>query len=305
MSERHRIVDRVSFDLEERLGGQELDQLEGVLRDEIEIRDETLSELHQQNLTIRTERDALKRRIETVEQERLDLENRIEELETNHLRFEPENVVADFGSVLDAAGAGGYAVSDFRVDLRTNVVSTDEGVRLQFPTPLEDVDARNLSTLSFAVGRRPEVGDAGSEYREVPAVEGLQRTTAEQHLAESDLAVGEIEFEEAERADIVLWQFPEPYVLAEPGTEIDLVVSNAPKPGPEEPGPDESDEPDAEEAELRVIDGIGPRRAERLRAERILDLRTLLETDPEHIADVAGVSTGQAELWLAQARELQ
>ena len=315
MSERPSIVDRVPFDIEDRLGRRELNQLEGAIRDEITVRDETLSGLQEQNLTIRTERDALKRRIETIEQERLDLTERIEELETDRLRFDPEGVVADFGAALDAATEERrYAVTDFQVDLRANVVTTDDGIRLQLPTPREDVDARNLSTLRFAVSRQPDAGTA--DYREVPALVGLGLATAEEHLAERGLAVGELETEAAADADVVLGQFPDPYVLAEPGSEVDLVVSVVPDSEasgelegrePDESGPDgpDGDGSAAEEAELRAIDGIGPRRAERLRGERIGDIGTLLESDPERIADVAGVSTDQAAAWLVQARELR
>ena len=304
MSERPGIADRVPFDIGKRLERRELDQLEGAIRDEIKVRDETLSDLQEQNLTIRTERDALKRRIETVEQERLDLTDRIEELETDRLRFNPENVVANFGSALDAvAEENRYAVSDFHVDLRANVVSTDDGIRLQLPTPLEDVDARNLSTLRFGISQHPEADT--TEYREVPALVGLDRATAEERLAERGFIPGEIETEEADDADIVLSQFPDAYVLAEPGMEVDLTVSVVSDSGEStRRGSDESSATDSE-AELRVIDGIGPRRAERLRGERIESIRRLLESDVERIADVAGVSTDLAESWLVQARELR
>lgn len=310
MSERFGVAERVPFNIEERLGRQELNQLEGVIRDEIEIRDDTLADLQQQNLTIRTERNALLERVETVERERLDLQERVDQLETDRLRFDPETVVADFGGALDAvAEQRRYAVSDFHVNLRANVISTDDGVRLQLPTPLEDVDARNLSTLTFGLSRQS--GTETADYREVPALEGLQRDTAEEHLAERGLGVGEITLEAADEASVVLGQFPEAYVLAEPDSEVDLTVSVAPEPDePDEPESDEpmdrseTDEPSAED-ELRVIDGIGPRRAERLRAERVTGLRALLETDPERLADVTGVSTGQAESWLVQARELR
>lgn len=295
MSERFDVVDRVPFDIGERLNARELSQLEATIREEIEIREETLSDLQHQNLAVRAERDALQRRVGDIEQERLDLEQRIEELEAERLRFEPESVITDFGSALDAVvEQRRYAVTDFQVDLRTNVVSTDDGIRLQFPTPLEEVDARNLSTLTFGIGRRPDADV--SDYRDVPAVEGLDRATAERRLEESGLAVGEIGTETAEQDDIVLEQFPEPYVLAEPETEVDLIVSVAPEP---EPNEGEADD------ELRMIDGIGPRRAERLQAERIDDLRALLEADPQRIADIAGVSVEQAESWLMQARELR
>lgn len=75
---------------------------------------------------------------------------------------------------------------------------------------------------------------------------------------------------------------------------ISVAVSREPEP------PAFKHAPDRVPAELESIKGIGPTYAERLRAAGYATAADLAGTDPDEIADVAGVSSNRARSWLDQ-----
>ena len=73
----------------------------------------------------------------------------------------------------------------------------------------------------------------------------------------------------------------------------------------DEAGTEEVEDPDLEpDNDLETVDGIGPTYAERLGEAGVADLDVLVESDPDEIADAAGVSADRARDWIDQAEDL-
>jgi polyhydroxyalkanoate synthase subunit PhaC len=76
---------------------------------------------------------------------------------------------------------------------------------------------------------------------------------------------------------------------------ISVAVSREPEPPAFKNAPD-----DEVYGDLESINGIGPTYAHRLRAAGYSTAADLAGTDPDEIADVAGVSSSRARSWLDQ-----
>ncbi|WP_245851736.1 helix-hairpin-helix domain-containing protein [Halorubrum persicum] len=149
-------------------------------------------------------------------------------------RWKPKQVFSNLGAALqevdDDLQSERYRVDDVDFTLKTNVIQTDEGIRMHLPSLDESSASANLSEVSFRLrAPRGEPEDAATTYGDVPDLGGLSHETAARRLAAANLSVGVVErvVEPATAPGTVVEQFPDPYAVAEPGAPVDLVLSAA------------------------------------------------------------------------------
>jgi predicted flap endonuclease-1-like 5' DNA nuclease len=262
MSDRYATYDDTArltetFQLEE-LPQLDVEKFETVERAAVERviteQQESLVRLQTDVLDVRTERNALERQLSTLEEERGQLQERVRELEVQRPALEPKTVFANLGAALqevdeDLQGER-YRVDDVDFTLKTNVIQTDEGVRMHLPSMDESSMSANLSEVSFRL-RAPRSG-AESErptYVDVPDLRGVPHAIAARRLASAELTVGTVDqvTDPGSAPGTVIEQFPEPYTVAEPEAPVDLVLAVEPDPEPE-PEPDAERDPSSEDA---------------------------------------------------------
>lgn len=275
------------------------EKLDAVERAEIERavqeRETVIADLRTELIDVRSERDTLELRVADLEETRGELQDRIQQLEVERPSLEPRQVLTDFGTAIrevhDELDADtGFAIGDLEVDMKANVVRTGEGMRLHLPSLDEEFAAGTLSELRFTVRRQPS--REGTEYREIPDLRFTDRTAAERRIGESGFALGDVETETTtdETPGTVLEQFPSPYSVAAPGTEVDLVVADSPEDS-EEPGrpPEESERlegPDADVPRFGTLGEFWTLSGDRLEEAGIRDPAEFAERDPAEIAEV-------------------
>ena len=183
-------------------------------------------------LDVRSERTALERQLSKVEAQREELRERVGELEAKRPAVEPKQVFSNLGAALqevdDDLASERYRVDDVDFTLKTNVIQTDEGIRMHLPSLDESSVSANLSEVSFRLrAPRGEPADAGPTYTDVPDLRGQPREIAARRLAAANLTVGEVDrvADPGRPPGTVVEQFPEPYAVAEPGSPVDLVLS--------------------------------------------------------------------------------
>lgn len=245
-----------TFQLEE-LPQLDVEKFETVERAAVERviteQQESLVRLQTDVLDVRTERNALERQLSTLEAERGQLQERVRELEAQRPALEPKTVFANLGAALqevdeDLQGER-YRVDDVDFTLKTNVIQTDEGVRMHLPSLDESSASANLSEVSFRL-RAPR-SDAERDrptYVDVPDLRGVPHAVAARRLASAELTVGTVDrvADPSSTPGTVIEQFPEPYTVAEPEAPVDLVLAAEPDPDPEPESDPESDaEPDS------------------------------------------------------------
>lgn len=321
MSDREPEPERSSpgrFDLEE-LPRVDAERFEAVERAAIERavneREDAITDLRTELLEVRSERDAYQSRVEQLEGTTQELRDRIRQLETERPSLEPGEILTEFGTAirdvgdeLDVAGAG-FTVSDVEVDMKANVVNTEEGMRLHLPSLDEEFAAESLSQLRFTVRRQPAREE--TEYREIPDLRFTALTAAEREIENAGFALGEVDREAAtdEPPGTVVEQFPSPYSVAPPGTEVDLVVAEAPgEAEPEEP--DSASEEPAQPVEEPEPPGGGPESefpafetvgefwtlySDRLEEAGIEDPGEFVRREPEEVAEILDLDPGGAE----------
>ena len=247
-----------TFQLEE-IPQLDVDKLETVERAAVERlvteQQESLVRLQADVLDVRSERTALERQLSKVEAQREELRERVGELEAQRPAVEPKQVFSNLGAALeevdDDLASERYRVDDVDFTLRTNVIQTDEGIRMHLPSLDESSASANLSEVSFRLrAPRGEPEDAGPTYTDVPDLRGRPHEVAARRLAAADLTVGAVEraVDPDAPPGTVVEQFPEPYAVAEPGSPVDLVLSEAPG---ESNAPSESDASGESTAESR------------------------------------------------------
>lgn len=265
-------------------------------------REVVIEDLQTDLLSIRTERNALESQLSQLEAERDELQDRIRQLEVERPALEPQTVFTNLGSAIGDVqaelGEANYTIGDVEFNLKANVTQSDEGLRMHLPSLDETFAASNLSEVRFRVQADPDAGADTPDYREVPDVGGLGRDDAGRKLRQAGLSVGEVAAETtiAARPGAVLSQFPEPYTLAEPGAPVDLTVAAE----PEEPeAPVESASEQLREEFERAIERaeLDPESelAARLAEAGVDNLRELAALDPEHVADITGLSEGTVD----------
>ena len=315
MSDREPDPERPSsgrFTLEE-LPRVDAERFEAVERAAIERavneREEVIVDLRTELLDVRGERDAYRSRVEQLEGTTQELRDRIRQLETERPSLEPRAVLADFGTAirdvgdeLDVEGAG-FTVGQVEVDMKANVVNTEEGMRLHLPSLDEEFAAESLSELRFTVRRQPSREE--TEYREIPDLRFASLPAAEREVESAGFALGDIDRETTtdEPPGTVVEQFPSPYSVAAPGTEVDLVVAEPPEEPvpeepeqpPEEPVPEEPEEPPEEPvpeepaADVPAFETLGEfwtLFGERLEEAGVEDPGEFVEREPEETAEI-------------------
>jgi predicted flap endonuclease-1-like 5' DNA nuclease len=315
MSDREPDPERPSsgrFTLEE-LPRVDAERFEAVERAAIERavneREEVIVDLRTELLDVRGERDAYQSRVEQLEGTRQELRDRIRQLETERPSLEPRAVLADFGTAirdvgdeLDVEGAG-FTVGQVEVDMKANVVNTEEGMRLHLPSLDEEFAAESLSELRFTVRRQPSREE--TEYREIPDLRFASLPAAEREIESAGFALGDIDRETTtdEPPGTVVEQFPSPYSVAAPGTEVDLVVAEPPEEPvpaepeqpPEEPVPAEPEQPPEEpvpegpDADVPAFETLGEfwtLFGERLEEAGIENPGEFVEREPEETAGI-------------------
>jgi len=115
---------------------------------------ESIVRLQTDVLDVRSERNALERQLSKVEAQREELRERVGELEAQRPALEPKQVFANLGAALQEAdddlASERYRVDDVDFTLKTNVIQTDEGIRMHLPSLDESSVSANLSEVSPA-----------------------------------------------------------------------------------------------------------------------------------------------------------
>jgi predicted flap endonuclease-1-like 5' DNA nuclease len=174
-----------------------------------------------------TERDLLASRVERLERERETLRERLDQLDAERPKLDPSRVGSTFAEMLSGLqtelSGTDYAVGGLEIDLKANVVTDDDGVKFRLPDLAEEFAADNLSTLTFSL--RPDGTPTTEAYEPIPDVRDQTRDAAASALQRAGFVVGDVTQEPGDEDDVVLDQFPSPHSVAEPGTAVDLTVS--------------------------------------------------------------------------------
>ncbi|WP_251341346.1 PASTA domain-containing protein [Haloplanus halophilus] len=333
------------------------------------------TELRERLLEVESERDLFRTRVDRLQAERDALRDRLDGLEAERGTVAPDRLVASLGdaftSARDDLSEADYAIGRIEVDLKANVVGGGDGPQFQLPDLAESVDRETLSTLRFDL--RPTTRDDAATYDPIPDVRDRSLDEAREAVRRAGFTVGEVTTEPGDADDVVIDQFPSPRSVAEPGTAVDLTVSErreidvpavigndlddavaalsaaglsvgevdaetrdepadavvgqTPAAGESVPagtavdltvsvGPASDSDTDAGSADgrdeegggagpdLQAVDGIGPTYADRLRAAGVTDLPTLLDRDPDEVAEITRASTNRVETWFDHAKRL-
>jgi len=206
-----------------KLDRAEVMEVEGLYR----TKEYLVDELRTRLLDAESERDLLQHRIDRVRADRDRLRKRLDALEADRGTVAPDRLVASLGDALatarDDLADADYAVGRVEVDLKTNVVGGDDGPRFQLPDLAESADREALSTLRFAL-QPAERADVAT-YDPIPDVRDRPLTAATEAVERAGFTVGEVTAEPGDVDGVVLEQFPSPRAVAEPGTPVDLTVS--------------------------------------------------------------------------------
>ncbi|WP_138006934.1 PASTA domain-containing protein [Halalkalirubrum salinum] len=179
-------------------------------------------------IELEAEHSELQYRATALERDRDRLRERLDQLQADRPAIDPDRVVSAFSERLtasEALSAQGYEITDYSVELKANLAYEDDEPRIRLPGPTEEFVAANLSTIRFGVEKRDS--DDALMYQRIPDVQGRSIESATRLLTEAGFAVGDREVIVGEPAGRVVEQFPRPGDVAQPGTEIDLVVSEA------------------------------------------------------------------------------
>lgn len=173
------------------------------------------------------ELDALEEAFAAREAAIAELAERVRRLEGGSRPSDAAGVLSEFGRIADRVeddlSDAEYRLGDIDVDLKANVVRSDDGVEFKLPGTDEATPSERLSTISFSVGRR--AGASGVDHRTVPDLVEMEFDAAKQRLKRAGFAVGTVEYEERGDRGTVIDQFPTPESVARPGATVDLVVS--------------------------------------------------------------------------------
>ncbi|AZH24729.1 PASTA domain-containing protein [Haloplanus aerogenes] len=183
--------------------------------------------LREQLIEVESERDLLRTKVDRLQAERDAIRDRLDGLEADRGTVAPDRLVASLGDALatarDDLSEADYAIGRIEVDLKANVVGGADGPQFQLPDLAESVNREALSTLRFDL--RPATRDETVTYDPIPDVRDRSLDEAREAIRRAGFAVGEVATEPGDADDVVLDQFPSPRSVAEPGTAVDLTVS--------------------------------------------------------------------------------
>jgi len=207
-----------------KLDRAEAREVEGLYR----TKEYLATEFRDRLIEVESERDLLRTRVDRLQAERDTLRARLDGLEADRGSVAPDRLVASLGDALASArddlSTAEYAVGRVEVDLKANVVGGDDGPRFQLPDLAEPVNRETLSTLRFDL-RPAAPAEETAVYDPIPDVRDRSLAEARAAVQRAGFTVGEVTTEPGDADDVVLDQFPSPRSVAEPGTPIDLTVS--------------------------------------------------------------------------------
>jgi predicted flap endonuclease-1-like 5' DNA nuclease len=207
-----------------KLDRAEAREVEGLYR----AKEYLATEFRDRLIEVESERDLLRTRVDRLQAERDSLRERLDGLEADRGSVAPDRLVASLGDALASArddlSTAEYAIGRVEVDLKANVVGGDDGPRFQLPDLAEPVNREALSTLRFDL--RPATrAEETAVYDPIPDVRDRSLAEARAAVQRAGFTVGEVTTEAGDADDVVLDQFPSPRSVAEPGTPVDLTVS--------------------------------------------------------------------------------
>ena len=207
-----------------KLDRAEAREVEGLYR----AKEYLATEFRDRLIEVESERDLLRTRVDRLQAERDSLRGRLDGLEADRGSVAPDRLVASLGDALASArddlSTAEYAVGRVEVDLKANVVGGDDGPRFQLPDLAEPVNREALSTLRFDF-RPATPAEETAVYDPIPDVRDRSLAEARAAVQRAGFTVGEVTTEAGDADDVVLDQFPSPRSVAEPGTPVDLIVS--------------------------------------------------------------------------------
>ncbi|MCO5383771.1 MAG: PASTA domain-containing protein [Methanosarcina barkeri] len=165
--------------------------------------------------------------------EKVELESQISILQKSRSALSSSNLINSFAASLAEMDRGlkknqsgvKYRVSNMNVSLKTNIALEGDELRFQMPKSDDIISPENLSTIEFSLRAVPEKSDISS-YMEVPNLSGLSKEDAKSKLLDAGFKVGDIlEKESGTPQGTVISQLPSENSLAEPGAEVDLIIS--------------------------------------------------------------------------------
>jgi predicted flap endonuclease-1-like 5' DNA nuclease len=207
-----------------KLDRSEAREVEGLYR----AKEYLATEFRDRLIEVESERDLLRTRVDRLRVERDSLRERLDGLEADRGSVAPDRLVASLGdafaSARDDLSTAEYAVGRVEVDLKANVVGGADGPRFQLPDLAEPVNREALSTLRFDL--RPAARDEETAvYDPIPDVRDRSLSEARAAVQRGGFTVGEVTTEPGDADDVVLDQFPSSRSVAEPGSAVDLTVS--------------------------------------------------------------------------------
>ncbi len=269
-----------------------------------------IAELRQELSELQTERAQLQQNVRSLTEQLASAKNQ-PETDRNLTNFEIADAFQRFGAAVEetqhtiSEADGEYELGNVHVNLRANVLGDNDGIKLQFPGRSEL--QHSVTTSEFEFTLRPRPSDESTEYTDIPSVVGLEYEAAQRIIAEHGFQATVVERQPGDTPDTVLDQFPSPRSLAEPGTTIDLVVSEpaSERTDTSSSAPDDHDHSGATDAttQLLAIRGIGQTYARRLREAGITELTDLVEAEPQTVAESANISVSRATTWIERANQ--
>ncbi len=216
------------IDLESHVGvnlGRLDERVRAQLAEFVANREQRLAELRERALDAEQEASALRNRVESLQEQVESLDQGASRRQTSGPALDTETLVGTFGDALssDRISRSGFAVSDLSVDIRANVVHTEDGVRVTLPDPGSHPSPEGLSQIRFSVRSDPEAAEPDLE--EVPDLVGMTEPGARETLQTAGFEVGSVETVAADaEPGRVVDQLPSPDSLAEPGAAVDLEI---------------------------------------------------------------------------------
>ncbi len=190
-------------------------------------------QLLRQKLLLEQEKNILATQVTKLSNEKVELESRISILQKSRPALSSSNIINSFAASLAEMDRGlkktqssvKYRVSNMNVTLKTNIALEGEELKFQMPKSDDIISPENLSTIEFSLRAVPEKPDIGS-YMEVPNLSGLSKEDAKSKLLDAGFKVGDVlEKESGTPQGTVISQLPSENSLAEPGAEVDLIIS--------------------------------------------------------------------------------
>ncbi|OKY78702.1 MAG: PASTA domain containing protein [Candidatus Methanohalarchaeum thermophilum] len=214
----------------DKLNEKEKREIEKVIQQKENIinqKEDIIKDLNTDIIELESKRNLLESRIEKLESEKNNLKNRLSEIDKTETKINPSDLLKEVSSALTNAQEElkdkNLIIDDYEVELKTNLIYTDEGVKMYLPTLTEEFASKNLSNIKFKVGKTQE--DDKIEYLEIPDFRSMKKEEAKEKIKTNRFKTGDIDYIQKGRPGIVQNQYPEPFTLAPPQTEIDLTIS--------------------------------------------------------------------------------